>query len=198
MREGEGGVIRSELTADPAASNTAAHENRARLDCSPSPLPPAATSPQPKSPAADAKSYAYKIELSFTPRALEKLQELGEKVTVSNFYHAMAAPGAAARAETMGQVGFGDNAMQVEPANQIVRVSVSPFDPAKLKDIEGEPRLLINVFTARKAAPDNLLVCGIYDDDLAKAEAAPIPIACDLIEPEILVEPEAPAPLGYP
>lgn len=149
-------------------------------------------------PAAGAKSYAYKIELSFTPRTLEKLRELGEKVTISNFYHGMADPGAAAKAETMGQISFGDNAMQVEPANQIVRVSVSPFDPAKLKDIEGGPRLLINVFTARKATPDNLLDCGIYDDDLAKAEAAPIPIACDLIEPEILVEPEAPAPLGYP
>jgi hypothetical protein len=149
-------------------------------------------------PAADARSYAYKIELSFSPRTLAKLRELGEKVTVSNFYYGMAAPGAGAKAETMGQVGLGDNAMQVEPVNQIVRVSVSPLDPAKLKDIEGEPKLLINVFTARKAAPDNLINCGIYDDNLARAEAAPLAIDCDLIEPEILVEPEAPEPPGFP
>ena len=154
--------------------------------------------PAAEAPATDAKSYSYKVELTFTPRTLTKLQELGEKVSIANFYYGVAAPGAEAKAETAGQVSIGDNTMQVEPANQIVRVSVSPFAPAKLKDVAGEPKLLINVFTARKVAPDNLINCGIYDDDLAMAQAAPIPITCDLIEPEILTEPEAPEAPGYP
>ncbi len=40
-----------------------------------------------------------------------------------------------------------------------------------------KPQVLINVYTARKADPNNLLDCGIFQDDVAKARAAPVQVA---------------------
>ena len=53
----------------------------------------------------------------------------------------------------------------------VVTVAVPPFQPAKTAQTEGPPLLLINVYSARKKHEDNLLNCGIFDAELAKAEA---------------------------
>lgn len=147
----------------------------------------AACSPKPGDAAAGGRHYDYKVQLMLTPGASAKLKGMGEKVIVSNLYYGIAKAGtaAAARAETLGQVTLADNPVEVDAVDQIVSVSVAPLDAARLKELEGEePLLLINVYSARKAHADNLINCGIFDDKLAKAEEATIPIHCDLINPD--------------
>jgi hypothetical protein len=140
------------------------------------------------------KAYTYKTQLTFTPRTLEKLKAMGEKVTVANMYYGNAKEGTAAAKSEGGQVQLGENLMEVDPADQIVTSTVAAFKADKLKDVAGEPMLLINVYTARKVAKDNLINCGIFDDTLEKAVPAKITIECDLIEPETPVTPGEPPP----
>ena len=56
------------------------------------------------------------------------------------------------------------------------------IDSNEIKTIVGPPRVLINVVSARHAAPDNLLDCSIFEDDIAVAQARTPRITCDLIK----------------
>lgn len=140
---------------------------------------PAASAPE--EPAA-AKGGSYKVQLTFTPGAQAKLRDLGEKVTIANMFYGT--PKDAAAAGDDGQFQLGEVMRDVAPQNQIVTIAEPTLD--KVSEIDGKPMLLINVYSARQKAPDNLLNCGIFDDTLAKAEALPIQIECDLIEPEVI------------
>jgi hypothetical protein len=126
---------------------------------------------------------SYKVQVTFTPRSITKLKDLGEKVTIANMFYGMPAKGTADKADG-GQVQLGETLRDIEPQNQVVTISVPPFQPAKTVKTEGPPMLLINVYSARKKNEDNLLNCGIFDATLASAEAETIRIECDLIEPE--------------
>jgi hypothetical protein len=143
--------------------------------------------PEASTPAAS-PSASYKVQVTFTPRTQEKLRELGEKVTVANMFFGIAneATIAAGKVEGDGQVALGEVLRDITPQNQIVTIAEPTLDPAKLAQTEGKPMLLINVYSARQKAPDNLLGCGIFDDTLEKAEAATIEIECDLLEPEVI------------
>lgn len=129
----------------------------------------------------------YKVQVTFTPRTITRLKDLGEKVTVANMFYGLASKATldAGKADGVGQVPLGETMRDIEPQNQVVTVAVPPFQPAKAAQTEGPPMLLINVYSARKKHEDNLLDCGIFDAELAKAEAETIKIECDLIEAEV-------------
>lgn len=138
------------------------------------------------------ESPTYKVEVTFTPRTAAKLKEIGEKVTISAMYYGIANKATldADKADGIGQVQLDDTQRDIEPQNQAVTFNAPVFQPAKLAQTEGPPMLLINVYSARKKAEDNLLSCGIFDDAVSVAEATPIKIECDLIEPEVIERPE--------
>lgn len=137
-------------------------------------------------------SISYKVQVTFTPRTITRLKEIGEKVTIAAMYYGMASKATedAGKADGVGQVQLDTTLRDVEPQNQAVTFAVPAFQPAKIAQIEGGPMLLINVYSARKKAEDNLLNCGIFDATVSEAGAAPIKIECDLIEPEVIERPE--------
>ena len=130
---------------------------------------------------------AYKVQVTFTPRTITRLKDIGEKVAIANMFYGLASKATldADKADGVGQVQLGETMRDIEPQNQVVTVAVPPFQPAKTAQTEGPPLLLINVYSARKKHEDNLLDCGIFDAELAKAEAETILIECDLIEAEV-------------
>ena len=140
-----------------------------------------------KPPSPSNMGATYKVEVTFTPRTIAKLKDLGEKVTVASMFYGLAsrATEEAGKADGVGQVQLGETLRDIEPQNQVVTVAVPPFQPAKTAETEGPPMLLINVYSARKKEKDNLLDCGVFDAELAKAEAGTIQIECDLIEAEV-------------
>jgi hypothetical protein len=42
--------------------------------------------------------------------------------------------------------------------------------------------VLVNVFTARKAQDNNLILCGSYQGLVSMAQEKPVAIQCDLLE----------------
>lgn len=64
----------------------------------------------------------------------------------------------------------------------IARFAAVHLDPERLGWIEnGEPQLLINVYSGRKSSPDNLLDCSTYQDSLRQAARDGVRITCKLI-----------------
>jgi hypothetical protein len=146
-------------------------------------------------PAAEARPapYAFDVQLTLTPRTIEKLAGMSEMVTVSGMYWGEPKAAARARADEVGQINLGADDIVVQPASRTLSVPGSAIDPKVLEDIEGSPQVLVNVYTARRAHEDNLISCGIYEGPVSMAQQKPVEIDCDLIEPPA-PEPAAPNP----
>ncbi len=125
---------------------------------------------------------AFTVSLSFTPAAAAKLAGLHEQVEVAADYFGLPVATAKNQADEMGQINLGRETVDVRPVAGAVAMSGKPIDAGKLPLVEnGMPSLLINVYSARKANPDNLLNCGIFEDTLSVARKKPIAIHCALI-----------------
>jgi hypothetical protein len=124
---------------------------------------------------------AFTVEVALTPAAAAKLSALHEKVAVAAYYSGAPAPGA--QADQDGQVDLGSEKVEFTPPQGQVSFSGAVIDEGDLKTIAGPPRVLINVFSARHVASDNLLDCGTFEDTIATAQAHTPHITCDLIKP---------------
>lgn len=141
--------------------------------------PPTAQQP-PAPPAPLAQGFT--INLTFSPKAAARLAELKEQVIVDAMYYGQPQPGFEPKEAGDVGVDLGSTQNTIPPVNGATQFAPS-FDAAKLaKEVKGEPRVLVNVYSARLAHPDNLLSCGIYDDTVSAAAAAAPAIACALIE----------------
>jgi hypothetical protein len=131
--------------------------------------------------AAPASPYAFEVQLTFTPRAAEKLVATKERVIVAGMY--WGSPNAAAKpaADEMGQIPLGEDFIEVAPENATIIVPAANFEPDQIQHVEGAPQVLVNVYSARKVHQDNLLNCGIYEGPVAMAQKQPVDIQCDLI-----------------
>jgi len=125
--------------------------------------------------------YAFSVDVELTPAAAQKLSALHEKVAVAAYYSGLPAPGVQPGQD--GQVDLGSENQEFAPPQSQVRFTGTAVHADELKTIAGKPRVLINVFSARHASADNLLDCGIFDDEIAVAQAKTPKISCDLLKP---------------
>lgn len=146
--------------------------------CSPAPAP-AADGPAPVTTA-----YGFDVQLTMTGRAAERLKAIGERVTVNVVYHGEPKPGVVLAEEGMIGVVLGEERVEVTPDTRDVVVTGAGFNEKAMADVQGEPQIVLNVHTARKAHEDNLIWCGLYEGPVAMAREKPIAISCDLIEPD--------------
>jgi len=145
--------------------------------CGPAPdAPPANEAGAPPNP------YAFEINLTFTPRAVDKLAATKERVTVDASYFGAAISETAPGVDDYGQeIGLGGDMIEIAPANALVKAPGTGFDAKNIASIKGEPEVLVNVYSARKTHDDNILSCGIYQGPVKMAQKQPVDIRCDLI-----------------
>ena len=124
--------------------------------------------------------HAFAVEVALTPAATARLTALHEKIAVIAAYSGAPAPGVQATPD--GQVDLGSETVELAPTQGRATFTGAVIDGGELKTIAGPPRVLINVVSARHADPDNLLDCGIFEDDIAVAQATTPRISCDLIK----------------
>ncbi len=137
-----------------------------------------------KAPPAPVEPYGFDIALSLSPAAKAKLERIHEKIEAGAYYYGMPNAEGKKHADEEGQIDLGSDKPQADPDATTIHVSGASFDTAKLSELDGDPLVLVNVYTARKAAKDNLLDCGIFEDTVRKAKVAPVNIACKLIYPD--------------
>ena len=124
-------------------------------------------------------THAFAIDVVLTPAAVSRLSALHEKVAVAAYYSGLPAPGVQAGQD--GQVDLGSENVEFAPPQSRAAFSGAVISDNDLKSIAGKPRVLINVFSARHANPDNLLDCAIFDGEIAEAQARTPRITCDLL-----------------
>jgi hypothetical protein len=145
---------------------------------------PAPALDAPAAPEAEATSpYAFEVNLTFTPRAAEKLASTSELVTVAAMYFGQpVSEGAPGVDDHVMEVSLGGDEVEAGPQNAIVKAPGTGFDATYLTSVKGEPEVLVNVYSARKTHENNLLNCGIYQGPVSMAQKKPVEIQCDLID----------------
>ncbi len=126
---------------------------------------------------ANTKIPRYTVVVTLSPKAKQKLTSSGETVRVAAYYFGEAKPGEPA--DEAGEVQLGTEAKDIVSGNSVSLGGLSLPAKEVAKIVGGRPQLLINIYSGRKVFPDNILDCGIWQDDAAKA--ATLPISCKLI-----------------
>jgi hypothetical protein len=141
---------------------------------------PATVAATPTAPAGP----SFRIAVTLSKAAAAQLASLGQDVIISADFYGQAKPNAPrGMADDMGQIGLaGEVRVTLPGAGGATVITVPALDQSKLAYIQnGEPQLLINVFSGQNLNPDNKLDCGLFEDRLALAEQSGIQISCKLI-----------------
>ncbi|MCK8783636.1 hypothetical protein M0638_04475 [Roseomonas sp. NAR14] len=125
----------------------------------------------------------FAVAVTLSPRAAARLAALGESITVAAYYSGEPTRAARRHADRMGQINLGAERADLPGAGGTARLTGRNIRLAEIAWVENRAvQVLVNVFSARRRNPDNLLDCGIHEGALAEAAArSPIPIACRLI-----------------
>lgn len=127
---------------------------------------------------------SFTVDVQLSPAARARLDRLGEKVEIKAMYYGLPNAAGKPKADEDGQIDLGSRTMDIDPGQRDMMIRGDALASGRLNLVDGEPKVLINVYTARKVAQDNLLDCGIFEDTIAKAQEKPIAIACKLIYPD--------------
>jgi hypothetical protein len=124
--------------------------------------------------------YGFQVLVTLSPRATALLRNLHEGIVVAAYYEGYPIPSKVDQAGEMGQIGFGTERILLSGNGEMAEITGHAVDPVRASWVR-IPSVLVNVFSARRSGPNNLLDCGIFEDTIAKAKSAPIKIECGLI-----------------
>lgn len=122
----------------------------------------------------------FSIELSFSARAAAELARRNEGVTVSVFYDGEPRPAFRRRASEDGLISLGAETIAVPDGSRRVAVSGAAFQAARQGWVI-EPMATVNVFSARRSGPDNILDCALVSGRVAELSGRTHPVRCAMI-----------------
>lgn len=103
-----------------------------------------------------------------------------ETLIVSASYYGWPADGRKLSMDDVGQVPLGRAEHELSKSDT-TRFDGASFKGADAVGLKGPPRVNINVYSGRRSSPDNLLDCDIFEDDIAIAARAVVPLHCTLL-----------------
>ncbi len=129
-----------------------------------------------------AGDHGFRIDLSLSAKAASELARLHEGIVVAASYYGDPKPAFARKANEVGQIDLGREEITVEGVAAFVDVTGKTFENGHVKWLaDGKAMVNVNVYSARRSGPDNILDCDFFDDALALARQAPLKIHCKLI-----------------
>lgn len=165
------------LTREEEADVQRIRDVEAHQRCAPTPsgITSAATAPASNNVRVVPK---YVVQLALSRAAANKLTQSGETVRIAAFYYGSAV-GQTAETES-GEIALANEAIDLPSGTTAANLGGISIPEAEIgKTSEGQPMLLINVYTSRKVFQDNLFDCGIYQGPAA--QAGQVSINCKLI-----------------
>lgn len=124
----------------------------------------------------------WQVSVTLSPKAAEKLAAGKEAIVLSAAYYGEPTKAAAKKADEIGQIDLGQEELRLGSAGGTVVFVGKGFKADRLGWVVGrEARVNLNVYSARKSSPDNLLDCDLFEDTVAVATAKPVAVACRLI-----------------
>lgn len=154
----------------------------------------AAASPALAGHAAPKDRYGFDVDIVLSPKAAATLAARHEGLFLFASYAGAPKKWAAKYVDQIGQIDLVGHSvgMNAPGRSGLVRFKGPTIATKRLTMIQGPVLVNLNVASARKSGPDNLLDCDFIDGKLADVRRhSPIALRCGLIEehPDIAVKP---------
>jgi hypothetical protein len=134
---------------------------------------------------ASTEDFSFDVHISLSERAAAKLIALSEGMVISASYSGDPVPAANKHEDEIGQIDLGVKDVRMPGKDQTVHVAGDHVNRNRLSWIQGPVLLNVNVYSARRSGPDNILACDIFDGRLQDAIRQPVSLHCSLIEENV-------------
>ncbi len=131
-------------------------------------------------PVAAAAFQPFSVRVILSPEAAREMARRHETLIVSASYYGWPADGRELPVDDVGQVPLGRAQHELSKPST-TRFIGTAFKSADAGGLKGLPRVNINVYSGRHSSSDNLLDCDIFEDDIAIAARAVVPLHCTLL-----------------
>jgi hypothetical protein len=132
--------------------------------------------------------FAFDIRITLSDLAADRLRTTREGIVVSAYYTGEPLPSSENRANQIGAIDLGTENREVIGAEGLVRITGKKVDLRRLEWIKGPVMLNVNVYSARRTNPDNILSCDFFDGKLSSAVRKTPTLHCTLIEERTATE----------
>ncbi|MDZ5698551.1 hypothetical protein [Chelativorans sp. M5D2P16] len=136
----------------------------------------------------------FDVNVTLSKEAAAKLAAEKEGIAAFASYYGDPKPNAEKHANEIGQISVSpeDEWVEIPATGGHAHISGTKVDRQTLKWVDGGVMVNVNVVSARKSNPDNMLDCDIIDGAVAEVRKAPVTLHCYLIEeahPDTKVKP---------
>lgn len=124
----------------------------------------------------------FTINITYSPRAAAEMARRHEGLTVAAYYQGEPTRAARRHANEEGLVDLGDETQTVPGRAGPVTVTGRNLQVAHLAWVRpGTTRVNVNLYSARRSGPDNILDCGIVEGLLPQIAGRTHQVRCKLI-----------------
>lgn len=120
------------------------------------------------------------VKITLSPKAEAQIASSGETIVIEAVYAGDPAPGSSAPTNDFGLVDMGKAVKELKAAGT-VKFAEDVIDKSLLSSVTGQPQILLNVHSGKKASPTNILACAFYWDSVKVASAKTVEIPCKLL-----------------
>ena len=124
------------------------------------------------------------VNVTLSKKAAARLAAEKEGIVVFADYYGDPKRSAEKHANEIGQISLEqqDEEVEIPGTGGHAHISGAKVDTKRLDWLTGPAKVNVNVASARKSNPDNLLDCDFIDGALAEVRKAPVTLHCYLIE----------------
>jgi hypothetical protein len=124
----------------------------------------------------------FTINIAYSPRAAAEMARRHEALTVAAYYQGEPTRAARRHANEEGLVDLGDETQTIPGRAGPVTVTGRNLQVARLAWLRpGTLRVNVNLYSARRSGPDNILDCGIVEGLLPQIAGRTHQVRCKLI-----------------
>jgi hypothetical protein len=127
----------------------------------------------------------FEVDVMLSAKAAAKINLSKEHITVSASWFGDPTKAAADKVDPIGHIDVTREEIDIAANPGVVHLTAPKADPTRLEWIEGPVSVNVNVYSARRKGPDNILACDFFDGLLSSAQRAPITLHCSLIEENV-------------
>ena len=128
--------------------------------------------------------YAFDVKLEITPEADALMKAKSSHFVAAAFYFGRPKPETRAQANANGRIKLGYEQIGLAPGATSFHLAADTIDTSLLGDINGEPQVMLNIFSASEVgARDDLVRCKTYFGIISTARAQSPVLACDINRP---------------
>lgn len=124
------------------------------------------------------------IHVSLSKKAAAKLAADKEGILAFASYYGDPSKKGKKHADELGQIDLSSSEESVEISGKggPLRISGKFVDRKLIQRVDGPVKINVNVISARKSSPNNILTCDLIDGPLSEAQKAPLAVHCGLTD----------------